>query len=220
MKKNKAAFTMIEVVIAITILALIFSVAYKGLSQIAESKAILDDEREIIQVANTLMSRISRELQMSVATTNLIDSDNQNYRFRGMNETIGRGNAGDKVIFMANEAGQYIPEGQTHSGIVQLSYFAAKDPQKETFLLVRDEIPDLSDTEKALEQRMTFPITNKLLGLDFAYYDSRSESWQDEWNEQSSIPAMVRVKVTLLSSMGKEMVFSTGIPIKSGVQSQ
>lgn len=200
--------------------------AYRALNQIAQTKIFLDDEREIIHVANSLLARLTRELQMALQTNKIVDPDHSNFFFRGQDETISGGNAGDKVIFVANEAGQYVPDAELNSGLVMLSYRVARNPDKtlsqdsqsqETFLLIRDEIPNVIPFDQALEQRVTFPITSRLLSLNFAYFDYVDKQWVNVWEESERIPAMISIKLQLMTQRGRIMTFSTAVPIKAGI---
>lgn len=224
--RKQYAFTMLEILIAVSIMTLIFSTAYRALNQIAQTKILLDDEREIIHVANSLLARLSRELQLALQTDKIVDPDHSEFFFRGQDETISGGFAGDQVIFVANDVGQYVPDEQVNSGLVMLSYRVARNSDKsaaqyqqeaETFLLVRDEIPNVIPFEQALEQRVTFPITNRLLSLNFAYFDFETKQWQAVWEEREKIPAMISIKLQLMTQRGRIMTFSTAVPIKAGI---
>ncbi len=219
------AFTLIEVIISISILSIIFMTAYRGLSQIARSKTLLDDEREILQIANTLTSRLSRELQMTIKDGEIQYPGEKELIFKGMESTVAGSNRGDQVIFLANEAGQYVPDGATHSGLVTISYRVAKDPDavktdsaNQTYLLVREEIPNIQPVEEALEKIITFPITNRLKSLEFNYFNPKSKNWQSTWEERDLIPSMVSFKFKLLTPLGREFIFATAVPITAGIE--
>ncbi len=224
-KRRKQAFTLIEVIIAISILSIVFMTAYRGLSQIARSKTLLDDEREILQIANTLSSRLSRELQMSIKEGEIQYPGEKELIFKGIEASVSGNNRGDQIIFLANEAGQYVPDGQSHSGLVTISYRVVKDPdaprtdsKEQTFLLIRDEVPNIQPLEDALAKIMTFPITNRLKSLEFNYFNSKSQSWQRTWEEKELIPSMISFKFKLLTPLGREFIFATAVPIKAGVE--
>lgn len=218
--KIQKAFTLLEVVIAIAIMANILSVAYRGVTSIASAKVLLDDQREVMQIANSLISRFTRELQMAGKLGKLISPEYDNHEFFGENRRSGD-NDTDLIAFMAKSAGQYVPDGQTHSGTVQISLMAQKDSEltaenTDTLVLVRDEVQNIKPVEKAFENRITFPLTKNLLSLDFAYFDNKAKQWRNEWKNIPGLPALVRIKIGLKTDKGEVLTFQTVVPIKEG----
>ena len=62
-RKHSSGFTLVELVIAISILSVILTVAYSSLSYIIRTKKLLDDRRDVSAVANAVLLRVSREIQ-------------------------------------------------------------------------------------------------------------------------------------------------------------
>ena len=213
---NKKAFTLIEIIIAISIMSLIFYVAYRAVTQIGFAKAEIEDQRDTLQIANTILTRFARELQLVSDYQQLEDPSLEGYYFFGSDE--------------AEDGGQYVPDGLTHSGLVMISYRVVRNPERtksgaeETFVLIRDEVPNTKPYEKALEKRMTFPITDKLVSLNFEFFDHSARSWQNDWKEKfqdkaiNKVPGMIRIKIRIMTNSGKIMTFATAIAIKAGVK--
>ena len=216
--------TMIEVIIAVSILAIVIGVSYRALTQIMTTKQLLDDERDARMISNAVINRMTREISLAIPNKLLPKQEGGNedaVRFRsdillGTPESGEDGARLDSISFMAENAGQYVPDGKTHSGIVQISYRVEEDPEQDrhqetpTYFLVRDEIPDVRPLSRAYENRMTFPITNKLLQLKFRFYDKVEEQWRDKWSRtQEGLPALILMNIKLLSPNGKEHSFTT-----------
>ena len=227
---NKKAFTLIEIIIAISIMSLIFYVAYRAVTQIGFAKAEIEDQRDTLQIANTILTRFARELQLVSDYQQLEDPSLEGYYFFGSDERISGDRDGDQITFLAEDGGQYVPDGQTHSGLVMISYRVVRNPERtksgaeETFVLIRDEVPNTKPYEKALEKRMTFPITDKLVSLNFEFFDHSARSWQNDWKEKfqdkaiNKVPGMIRIKIRIMTNSGKIMTFATAIAIKAGVK--
>lgn len=241
---REKGFTLVEVVIAISIMSLIFMISYRAINQIGISKNEIDNEREAMQIANTILTRFTREFQMAIMDdrSQFPESEIRDYKFIGDDETISGGEDGDSVTFMAKEAGQFIPGGQSHSGVVMITYKVEKNPDyrvgrddKELFQLIREETPVfvvgnnttsnryIVESKRLKEQRMVFPITDKLVSLDFKYFDHGAREWQSDWKEkhrqgQTSIPGMIRMKIKIKTDLGKVMTFATAVPIEAGKQ--
>ena len=227
-------FTLIEVVIAIGILGVILSIGYSSMRNILRSKELLDDGRDVRLVTDAVLLRLVRELQLAYdkGLPRLPPCQAQNPlplnskdTFLGEQGSLGPDDIrADSVTFLALEGGQYLPDGGGHSGVVQIRYFIAPTPPDDPsgggpYTLVREEIPYLKPYTKACQRAVIFPITNRIYGLEFSYYDGKTDTWVDSWKypDQSGNPSMVRFKVTLRSPAGKVSSFTTTVPLRAEV---
>lgn len=226
---RSSGFTLIEVIISLSIMVFVCSVMYTTLEQVMRTKGYLDEERDLGTLANTLLNRLTRELQLATSQEHLMPPRGnleQKYPetvdLLGKHESMGNGLSGDSITFLANDGGQYVQDGLTHSGLVQITYRVAEDPEQggrssedATYYLIRDEVPYSRDYESAYKKIMTFPITRDLLSLEFMYYDG--EKWATEWDDQRrQLPRLVRFTLKIRSTSGKPHTFSTVVPIGLG----
>jgi hypothetical protein len=201
------------------------SVAFSALTQISRTKRALDDERDATLVANAVLTRMTRELQLISSQEKLLPpagSSGKAYpkevNVIGESKNLSGGESGDSITFMASDAGQYVPDGLTHAGVVQITYRVEKDPQAptggdSTFYLVRDEVPAIRPPDKAYAKIMTFPITRDLVGLRFRYFDGKS--WRSDWDEnQKKLPMLIRFTVKIRSPAGKVYTYTTMVPVR------
>jgi prepilin-type N-terminal cleavage/methylation domain-containing protein len=235
-------FTLIEIVIAISITAMVIATAYSALNQILNAKRYLDDKRDVSLTAYAIIQRITREFQLTVADIPLLFENNNSGEQQNNNsifllaESNGSGGSGhqDSITFIAQEGGQYLPDGGTHSGLVQITYKVAKDPEKESsdkvYSLIREEIPyatmpssnNTQDWEKAknkaFKNRMVFPVTDNIVSFRLTYYDKESEKWLKEWDSsrKGRVPAMISFNISLLSPLGNTEEYYTIVPIGAG----
>ena len=236
------AFTLIELVIAIALLAVLMTFAYSALASIVSSKSGLDDGRDADMIANSLLTRLTRELgsaqvggsgsSSSALLFPRCDPNNASPSFPGVallgtRETLTNGEHGDNISFIASDVGQYLPDGGTHTGLVQISYRVEDDPDADPgsglHLLIREEIPFLSGAsgastsllKKACDRQIRFPITNRLRGLSFEYYDARNQRWLDSWGTSTSSggPSLIRFSLQLESDRGVIRKYSTSVPV-------
>lgn len=229
-RARAAAFTLIELVIAIGILALIMTVAYSSLGQIMRSTKILNDQRDASFIANAVLIRMSRELQLALAQQGrglLPPCDKVSAQtplkpsvLVGDKVTLQNGRRGDQITFVAAEGGQYLPDGGSHSGSVQITYRVDRDTAgaADGFLFLRDELPDIRPPNRACEKLMSFSLSNRLTTLQFEYFDDQDNRWVDEWGQPNTpratrLPQLIRFTVGIISPLGKEDVFSTTVPL-------
>jgi prepilin-type N-terminal cleavage/methylation domain-containing protein len=221
--RTERGFTLVELVIAISILSVILTVAYSSLSYIIRTKKLLDDRRDVSAVANAVLLRVSREIQLAadirlVPPSGGFKAGTTIPSFEGLSKPIDSGEHGDTINFMAQEAGQYVPGGLANVGTVMIRYRVEKDPdsprgQPSSYFLIRDEVPDIRPTTRAWERLMTFPIAKNVVRFELSYYDSGTNRWNKEWSGQKGLPALVRMLLALRSPAGVIHEYMTVLPV-------
>ena len=185
-------------------------------------------------IANSVLTRLSRELQLAVKRPILPSCQSANNNTAGAPPTdqantgirpvlLGEsGPNGTSITFLAKEAGQYIPDGGTHSGVVQINYRAAKDPDKKDaqdsgLLLIREETPNTKPLIKACKNILRFPITSNLMGLEFRYFDGKSKEWSETWDSQRAVrlPDIIQFTVRLKSPAGEIQTYTSAVKVTS-----
>lgn len=218
---RNTGFTLLEVVFSIAILAIIASMTYGSLQQIMLSKKVLDDGRDARFIANSLLNRVTRELQLANDQNRLLpDSAGSNLTALRPDRLIGRkvdlpnGRRGDQITFLALEAGQYLPDGGRHSGQVQISYRVEPDPDVKSgeparYMLIREETPHTTPYDKALQRTVAFPITRDLVSFRLEYFSPRADQWLEEWDAQvpDRLPSLIRFSIRLRSPLGREVLY-------------
>jgi prepilin-type N-terminal cleavage/methylation domain-containing protein len=231
-RSKQGGFTLVEVVISLSILTVILSTAYSAITQIISTKKLLDDKRDNSLVASSIVRRLSKELQLAVSDSGLIcQSNTSNNSSATKILFLGDKNSdGAEVTFIALEGGQYLPDGGTHTGKVQISYKLLKDPERRqeenVFSLVREEIPYISPpatndpaiwqaaVKKSCNKRMVFPIADNIRRFELKYYDVANDQWVEEWDPtRKEVPAMIYYSVTGVSPLGNEETYATMVPI-------
>jgi type II secretory pathway pseudopilin PulG len=230
--------TLIEVVMALAVLSVLLVVAIGSLSSLSRSKKAIDDYQDVYLVAQSLLRRVTRELQ-------LVTCDKRNAtscdKARGLlpppdrtDERTGAlflaeqgsGDSLNSITFLAMEAGQYLPGGETRSGMVQISYRLGKEEgnigENRLFSFIRDEIPYIFPASEAYKKRITFPITSNVVRFDFQFYDRDNQSWTNEWGKdagtQIRLPVLIKFSLVLRSANGVDIPFETIVPVTTALQ--
>lgn len=234
-------FTLVEVVIAVATLAVILGVAYSALSQIVRTKRALDDQRDVSVVANAVLERVVRELQMTTSGLPLLPppdgaaASGTSGSLLGEAKDVGDGFSHDRITFLAQEAGQYLPDGGTHTGIVQITYHVETDKEasrgsdEPVYSLIRDEIPYIQSAginnpaawtqarKKAYEKAMVFPISNRIVSFKLRYYDDQQQEWVNEWGKSGAArnnpPRIVLISLAVRSPLGRVLYYTTSVPV-------
>lgn len=216
-------FTLIEVILAISILSIMVVLNYRMIKNLIDAKLIVDDKREAMFVANSVLSRLTRELQLAVTKPKLLPPCDQPGAPRSTVFVATPGGQGNGAVltFSAREAGQFIPQGGTRSGVVQLTYRVESDPDSKNdknagLLLIRDEMPNRNPVQAACKNVIRFPITSNLVGLEYKFYDKKTRQWLDDWSgpKSSALPDIVQFSLTLKSPKGDIDTYTTAVTLK------
>jgi prepilin-type N-terminal cleavage/methylation domain-containing protein len=224
-KNLSVGFTFLEVVIAISILAVIMGTTYSALNQIIRAKKILDDSRDGKAIADALLTRLLRELQLALAEQPVMPPKKQlNQPIPGAprltatrSEKQGRSFA--ELTFVTKGSRQLLPDGTRQADIVQISYKTvesisqnASDPQ---LMLIREETPYIRPFEEAYKRTISFPVANDLLSFEFLFFDEDTSQWIINWPPKSAarpkLPAMIQLLFKIRSPLGAQQTYSTVI---------
>jgi hypothetical protein len=217
------------VVFAIFIFTVMMGIVYSLVYQMLRMKQAMDDRRDAQLLAATVLNRVTRELQLATDPgMALIPPDNSTGQtgrsifFLGTKDQKGGGVRADSVTFMATDGGQYLPDGGTHTGVVQISYRVEEDPErKDGLVLVREELPAIRPADRAREKRMVFPVTKNIVSFRLRYYDAELSKWEDEWGEGRRIrpPHLVELTIVMRSPRGQVERYTTAVAPRFAKQS-
>lgn len=223
---TQRGFTIIELVVAITLLTMIMGVTYGALRGIFRTREVVIDRREARQITSAVLNRMTRELQMAYAQVALMppktDPDRRNSTRFNLDGQIDS-NDNSSVEFYALEGGQYLPDGGNHSGLVQLKYALQEDPERpqsgpeKTYSLIRTETPYIRPFSKAYEKEMIFPLAHNVVSMKFQYYNNDELEWSSTWGtgNELGLPGIVKIYLELQSSSGRLERFVTAVPLRS-----
>jgi prepilin-type N-terminal cleavage/methylation domain-containing protein len=220
---NNLGFTFLEIVISISILALIMSVTYSTLTQIIRAKKILDDSRDGKAIADALLSRLVRELQLALPDSPVMPPPkNLNQPRPGQPRLIANrveknGSIFSEITFVTLSDRQLLPDGRKQAPIVQISYKTVPaqsiNTDSEQLSLVREETPYIKPFEQAYKKSVAFPVAQDLISFEFSFFDERSEKWLNLWPPKNStptrLPCLIQMLFKIRSPLGGIQSYST-----------
>jgi|GEM_PF-7025146 len=219
-KNKEKGFTLIELIISIGLMSGIIYSSYSSLTKIIRSKKLVEQNRKTLLIANAVISRMILEIQKISKEKHLLDPEKKVFLL-GQSDSLSNGESSSSITFLASNVGQYLPNKKHNTPLVEISYRVATNPdlapnqEIETFYLIREETPNLNDYNEALEYKMSFPITDNLISLNFSYYDEKNEEWLNEWEDQRDLPLQIRFTIKLLGENNKIKTYSTTVPINT-----
>jgi len=229
--RNNSGFTLIEVIIAIAIVAAMVLLNYQLLRGIVKAKELIEDRRDVMYIANSLLTRLSRELQLALAAPQhpLFEcpdgpvsapppTNGGPQRFL-LAESDGKPGS---ILFMAKGAGQQTADSSGQTGVVMLKYSVEQDPDRRSerdapLVLLRSETPSSGQILKDCRKEIHFPITTNLIDFSLRFYDGQKKSWSNDWKEQRALPLPHIIEFTLVlqSPMGNRVTHTSAVRVTS-----
>lgn len=237
-------FTLIEVLIAVVVVAVILVTVYGSLSRTLTSKGIAEERAELFAVGRDAVLRMADEIEAALPPA-----------------------AGDRILFRGNNAGGSVPSGEIEfvamnrggygmnrirPGQVYVRYSVDPIPNKRgLFALRRDEhlfaalLAEADGTDLAEDEEESGPKStasylldcpdlpevidipgscNRVVGLRFRYFDGATQEWREQWDttrdpedpEYQRIPAAVEITLFLEDESGKMYDFGTIVDLPLG----
>jgi len=232
-KQGENGLTLIEVIIAIAILAVMVTLNYQMLRGIVTAKELIEDRRDAMYIANSLLTRLSRELQLAVAIPgrNIFNCPDgpvaapppQNQGASPARYLSGESDErGATIQFMAKGAGQQTADASGQTGVVMLKYSMQQDPERRSerdapLALVRSDTPSSGQILRDCAKEIHFPVTNNLVAFSLRFYDNKTKSWTTNWDEQrgGKLPIIIEFTVSLLSPKGNVITATSAVRVTS-----
>lgn len=204
---HSKGFTLIEVLLAMTILAVILTAVYASFSTAGKNIEHAEASRDETDLARMLISRLSDDIANAY-----YDASNRN------NTSIG-----DHLIFYGKREEVEAKEGSLmrdslnlttltnwrklgskETDLWEVGYFFREKPDGTGYVLMRREKRELSKDVPVLEGGDEYELTDQVLSLRFRYYDG--SKWVEEWDSRSLLRLPKAVEIALMLASGKVYV--------------
>lgn len=200
-----SGFTLLEVLVASTILSLILAAVYGVFSQTLASKRLAEDRAGRSRLARIALLRIGEDLQSALPPST------STVRFVG--ETRHSRNYPEDTLSFATLTSTASTNQAFEGDLNIIGYALEPDPtditQKQ---LVRRVRFALAPESRAADELA--PLLLQVQGLRFRFFNGRN--WQDDWkpeNTQNSLPQAVEATVYLADARGEVSPFATVFPL-------
>ncbi len=182
--KNENGFTLIEVLIAVVLLAIISLLVWQSMGSSIGSKDRSEKREGTYRAATLTMDRMTRDLSMAVLFSNL-DFLGVSPNGEQMTKSVFIGtNSGDQdqLTFDTLSHVRYIKDVK-ESDLSEVTYFLEKDTESEQpglYLLKKREKspPDANPAEGGTAMTLLEGVKE----LNFRYYDPAKTEFKDEWD--------------------------------------
>ena len=209
--ENRLGFTLMEILIAMFIFAIILSTIYTSYSGTFRIVNETEYQADIYGVARITLERMYEDLE-SVYTvypesSKSDDDSTQAFAFVGTDKEIEDRNA-DSLHFISR-AHLVFSEKELASGTAEIGYYVGENSESENFVLYRTDSPAFQ--EKPEEGTGGLVLCDSLVSVNFIYYDDKGEEY-DNWDSTSDqfkdkIPKMVSIMLEFENSSDPETPF-------------
>ncbi len=199
-RRGLRGFTLIEVLVSISLLAIVMTSIYGIFSSINATKVRLDSDSAEYHLARVVFDRLGRELHGA-------------YYRRGDQSTLFRGGVnaqGESFLELTTTA--VTPLSATGTGIAEVRYRLTADNESQggRQVLLRGERPRQSATIAVDDRMMRF--APDVASLSLRFYSNGS--WQNEWDaRQDGLPQLVEIALVVGHDEQRQIPFATTFDI-------
>jgi general secretion pathway protein J len=219
---RRAGLTLIEVMVAVTILAIVSTLMYGGFAQTSRNKSRVEQQTDRVLAITATLERMSRELQSAYVSAHLNPSPSlQVMRSAFVGKDQG---ARDRLDF-TSFAHQRLYRDAHESDQCELAYFLARDPDADgKWVLARRQQARVDDDP--LKGGRVEVALRGVRGLDLEYFDPVINDWTSSWDtmqaagQPNRLPAQVKIVLTVEGDDGRSPVkYATrvSLPIRWGL---
>jgi type II secretion system protein J len=199
--RNKIGFTLLEVLLALSILALVVTAVYASFSTTSKNIEQAEAMRDSNDFARTLLTKISDDIVNSYVLTNVNTAMSGLTFFYGKKEqtrTTDNKNRHD-TLSLTTLTNWRKPDSK-EMDLWEVGYFFKEKPDGSGFIMMRREKRELSKDVPAGEGGVEYQITDRVEGLQFRYNKS-GDTWLDDWTSKTVLPKIVEIALTLDSGI-------------------
>ncbi|HYH98579.1 type II secretion system protein GspJ [Hyalangium sp.] len=210
MRRSLRGFTLMEVMIAVSITALMGTVVAMAFQTGFRAKEVVEGEAEHYRMVRVALNRMAREIGSAYVSDRY---DPKRYRDANDRPTNFAGER-DRLLF-TTFAHQRLYTDSKESDQAVVEYFVETSTEKGARSrqdLKRRVNPNIG--ERMDRGGTTDVLFEGVKKLEFDYWDSERKQWEDEWdtrrNEKKSfLPTRVRITLVALNENGKETRYTT-----------
>jgi prepilin-type N-terminal cleavage/methylation domain-containing protein len=195
-------FTLLEILIATTLTAVILTAVYGAYASNMETVQRARENGQLHQTARIVFDMMRKDLQCALGEDLL--------GLVGENEEVD-GKPADRLQVIT--AASHAADVDMETGLYIVGYEMVKDEKGEGFTLFRTQEGIAGEGVGTGQQ--IYELTRMVTGLDLRFQDSEGrllESWgSQEGRLAYKLPSLVRVRMVLKGSSGQEKVFTMAV---------
>lgn len=202
-------FTLIEIMLALALMALLTSILWGTFAQTAKVKQRIEQSQDRTHTVRVALMRMSREIEMAFMTAETSGTQEKRTMFSGTTH-----NDFDELRF-SWFGHQRLRADAAEGDTALITYFPQLDPDDSTRTnLMRRETRRLEAKDPKLIPGETYILCPAVSRLKFSYYDYKQKDWREEWDTTTAdglqyLPTQVRIALTVLDERGMAITFTS-----------
>lgn len=206
--KNIHGFTLMEVLIATAILAIVLSIVYGSFVQTRKVIGRAEDAVDELRGVRAAFNRITMDISMA-----FIAKEDESTFFAGKDADAG-GHPDDSIDF-TSYSHRIRDKNAKESDQGEVGYYIKRDFEGKTVLMKREKKRIDKDP---MYGGTVYEISENIVGLNFRYREE--DAWLDSWNSITShtLPRAVEITIIIKDITGAERSYKTikEIPLWKG----
>ncbi|MEM7138085.1 MAG: prepilin-type N-terminal cleavage/methylation domain-containing protein [Myxococcota bacterium] len=209
----KKGFTLVEIILAMAILALVGTMIYGGFSQTALNKARVESDIDHYQTVHMALERMVREVTMAFVSTHV----NPSLDLRTITTAfVGSDGGSEDRLDFTSFSHRRLYRDARESDQNEISYFVTDDPDTpgERVLARREENRIDEDPTRGGKSQI---LVRGVEEYNVEYFDPLLSEWVSEWatddrfKQPNRLPTQVRFRITVKdpSRPGRTQTFGT-----------
>ena len=196
LRDRRAGMTLIEVVIALGILAVIGVLTMGTVTSTLKAREVLAEQDEVQQYARVTLSKLTHELRLAYL------SWNKNVPNTYQTVFVGKDTGDVDTLWFASLSHQRLYQGAREGDQTEITIWGETDPYNDAryALLHRESARIDHEPDKG---GVIYPLAYNVRSLSIRYLDPTSCEWEDEWDSTSieqlqRLPRAVQFTLTLM----------------------
>jgi general secretion pathway protein J len=214
-RQRQRGFTLIEVMVAVSILAIVTTLTWTSFKQTIATKSAIEGQAGRYRTVRLALDRMARELSMAYVSQNE-DVLQQERRTRFLGKPHGDV---DELTF-SYFGHQRLYQDANECDTALVSYYAARDRNDSRKInLIRRETRRLSNLKIDDQAGEADIVCDDVVKLKLQYWDDRNKEWREDWATTSGagqvdrLPAKVKITLTVHDERGVEVPFQTQVKV-------
>lgn len=208
---SRSGFTLLEVMVSLTVLSVISLILFYCFSGVAKSQALLEESADIQTIGRVAMMRIKRELSLAFLSGSVSPTDSYRTLFRGEDS-----DPIDRVDFTSLSHERRVRDAR-ESDQTEIGYFSESDPDSPYYMILHREAPRIDSEPDS--GGVVLPMARRVKRLNLRYFDDKNRKWLDEWDSEgidqsNALPRMVSIELVLADEQDREHVFRSRVFVR------
>lgn len=210
---SRSGMTLVEIMVAMTIIAIVSTLLYNSFSQTARIKSRIESQLEREHEIRSGIERMAQEM----ATSYISAQRNINEALRTMlTGFIAKEEGSNSKVYFSSFSHRRLYRNAHESDQNELGYFVARDPEDSSkeVLARREQRRVDDDLEKGGQTQI---LISNVTGFEVSFFDPLTKEWSGTWDTTQSmgqpnrLPLQAKINVTVpnLSGSGPDQTFGT-----------